>query len=386
MIAGLHVIPLHGVDGEFWRMVEELGPAVVKTLELDPAFVRDVHQAAPGAAICLRDQPLSEQHADKDRDPEGTGRRHAEELARQVDRAEAAGVRREKIMATLLNEPDVDWRHAGAIDRLVRYTVAAALRARDLGYTVGALNLGVGWPDQPPGTHGTATPPDWSAFAPALRAIEELGHVLVCHEYWDLAGPRAGWGWWAGRLLKCPSTARKMVLECGIDRHVAQAELRDDKARRGWRWWGPEQGGPDDEGYAAQLWEYAGMMAEAGIEGVTPFTWDGAAEWQMFDVQGEVSALLARKQREARDLAGASLGAVLLAEAERRQGLRLNPGAALQRKILAAGFVPTSEEFDVPRGTHTLRAQRAEDLRTGEVRVYYAVVGQWEHVGYVVRG
>lgn len=76
----------------------------------------------------------------------------------------------------------------------------------------------------------------------------------------------------------------------------------------------------------------------------------------------------------------------LLAEGAAQQLLELNPGAALQRRILDAGFVPTSPEYDVTVGDGSWRGQRAEHLGTGEVRVYYVRVGTWGSVSHVVRG
>jgi len=57
----------------------------------------------------------------------------------------------------------------------------------------------------------------------------------------------------------------------------------------------------------------------------------------------------------------------LWAEADTKQAVHLNPAAGLQRSILAAGLVPTSDEWD-----HTARhvAQRAESLAGGPAEVF----------------
>ena len=75
----------------------------------------------------------------------------------------------------------------------------------------------------------------------------------------------------------------------------------------------------------------------------------------------------------------------LMARAEALQVIRFNPEAALQKALLADGFVPNSGEFDMTYNGKAYRGQRAEHLGTGEVRVYFAVVGDWEHVSYIVR-
>ncbi len=87
-------------------------------------------------------------------------------------------------------------------------------------------------------------------------------------------------------------------------------------------------------------------------------------------------------------LSAAALAA-LRAGAAAHQVLELNPRAALQKALCADGFVPTSGEFDVALpgdggGTsEPCRAQRAESLSDGAVRVDYAPVGQWDRVAFV---
>ena len=80
-----------------------------------------------------------------------------------------------------------------------------------------------------------------------------------------------------------------------------------------------------------------------------------------------------------------ALGRYLLDEAERRQAIQFNPRAALQKAIFADGFVPNSGEFHLQLNWLTYTAQRAEDLGSGRVRVYYAISGQWNKVSYAER-
>jgi len=76
----------------------------------------------------------------------------------------------------------------------------------------------------------------------------------------------------------------------------------------------------------------------------------------------------------------------MISEAEARQLIQFNPGAALQKRIFADGFVPNSGEFDTTIGNETWRGQRAEHLGSGEVRVYYVPLGQWGDVRHATRG
>ncbi len=84
--------------------------------------------------------------------------------------------------------------------------------------------------------------------------------------------------------------------------------------------------------------------------------------------------------------ADAGVDAALLAEGEQRQVIQFNPAAALQKRIFADGFVPNSPEFSAPVGGVSYTAQRAENLASGEVRVYYVAGSDWGNVQAAVRG
>jgi hypothetical protein len=74
-----------------------------------------------------------------------------------------------------------------------------------------------------------------------------------------------------------------------------------------------------------------------------------------------------------------------LAEAEAHRVIQFNPNAALQSHIFADSFVPNSPEFDVQVRGILYRAQLAEHLGTGKMRVYYAEVPYWNNVEVVER-
>jgi hypothetical protein len=75
----------------------------------------------------------------------------------------------------------------------------------------------------------------------------------------------------------------------------------------------------------------------------------------------------------------------LLAAAAQAQVLQFNPQAALQKRIFADGFVPNSPEFEIELSGAGYVAQRAEQLGSGVVRVYYVPKGDWSRVLYVQR-
>jgi hypothetical protein len=83
---------------------------------------------------------------------------------------------------------------------------------------------------------------------------------------------------------------------------------------------------------------------------------------------------------------GSSPDSVLLAEGERRQVIQFNPNAALQQRIFADRFVPNSSEFRLTMARVDYAAQRAENLSTGAVRVYYVQVGDWANISYTEGG
>jgi hypothetical protein len=78
------------------------------------------------------------------------------------------------------------------------------------------------------------------------------------------------------------------------------------------------------------------------------------------------------------------LGQALLGQGQQRQVLQFNPGAALQKRVFADGYVPNSAEFTLP-GDGGYAAQRAEHLGTGRVRIYYVRADDWGNVQVIDR-
>lgn len=79
------------------------------------------------------------------------------------------------------------------------------------------------------------------------------------------------------------------------------------------------------------------------------------------------------------------LRTLLIEKGQENQVIEFNPDAALQKQIFADGFVPNSSEFSVTHEGTEYIAQRAEHLGSGEVRVYYVSVGEWDKVQQVTR-
>jgi len=79
-----------------------------------------------------------------------------------------------------------------------------------------------------------------------------------------------------------------------------------------------------------------------------------------------------------------SLEEAMKGEADKRQCISLNPGAALQKQIYADGFVPVENEFDMIWDDQRYMVQKAENLSTGEARAYHCPYGVWFPVEYFV--
>jgi len=67
--------------------------------------------------------------------------------------------------------------------------------------------------------------------------------------------------------------------------------------------------------------------------------------------------------------------------ADDMQVIRPNEGAALWQAMKRDGYYPISNEGDIGE----YRAQLARDLASDEERVYYASIGQWSDVNFIVR-
>ena len=80
-----------------------------------------------------------------------------------------------------------------------------------------------------------------------------------------------------------------------------------------------------------------------------------------------------------------TLADALVWKGQQMQVIQFNPAASLQRRIFADHFVPNSPEFTQDFGGVRFVAQRAEHLGTGEVRIYYAPVSNFNDVAFVVR-
>lgn len=275
---GQHWMRVHPDSDDFGH-VKRMGYRSGKAFEWmwsDKDFCRDWVAALPADALLLaRDHPLSEQKADLWANPEGTGKRHANEWAAKVKGgAYHLPVARSYFLG--LNEPDATSGDRAAIDR---YTVAFLDTLAGHGLKGGAFNFSTGHPRTIDGTPDT--PPDYSVFEASHQAIVRGGHIGVLHIYGTAAMPcvpghydRLKWCLWRDVTW--------VVGECGIDEHVV--------------------GGGEHVGYigplAGQLPKYTDWIDalilgtnEPRIHSWQVFTYDFSHPWDTFNVR-EVRAAL----------------------------------------------------------------------------------------------
>ncbi|MGB8647304.1 MAG: hypothetical protein WCF84_18850 [Anaerolineae bacterium] len=227
----------------------------------------------------------------------------------------------------------------------------------------------------------------WALLADGLGHCDLLG----LHEYWcphlystnpdqvpyHALRYRTAWS-------KLPPEARRKIVitECGADGGAAGQQTDG--------WIGLHL---SEQAYLADLQAYdAELQKDNYVIGATIFS--AGAGWAHWDVTnarsipvyigstGDPSPVkVSLDQPPAKPLS-----AVLLAAGEAHQVIQFNNQAALQKRIFADGFCPNSAEFQLTIGVTKYVAQRAENLGTGAVRVYYCPTTNYANVQFVERG
>lgn len=274
-------VPHHRRPDDY-DVMQVMQPNVIKIQDGGPPDYQWVRDHCPASLVLARDWAIGEQHSDMAAAPEVTGKRHAQFWA---DKRAALGFIQDNTICLGINEPKI-W-EPGQLAACAKYTLAFLDECKRLGLRGGALQLSVGWPNN----SGPDTPPVWSGFVGVKEAILRGNHVLVTHEYWADKGPKGeSWGWWAGRILKCPWDVPIVIGECGFEMAVKKPV---DYDKRGWRAY------ITPDAYADQLVEYHNaLVTDPRIRGVCVFSHDYANnEWWTVDVHDAYPAIKARKAK-----------------------------------------------------------------------------------------
>ena len=399
---GFHV---NRTGDDVLEAIKRIKPPVIKALDSNVGFWTRVRAAHPDVFLIGRivaDLAEQERFADN---PKENGRAFADRILRQ-----------EATKTTFQNKPLFDaWESYNEVfpesaspDRKRSYDefqVAFGEKIKAAGFQPIAMNfatgnmLGKDFLDYFPGTLETHTylgfheydwPTMWRLHKENIEQKNEGGMWLTLRYRRVMADVRRVYG----------NRHRVLISECGMTQGVVG---RDDL---GWR---ADPKVSEDDYWQSLMWYNDHLMQDDFVDGALLYVVGasgGWPKWESFEHLGGIIDRLAALQAQ-QPLAPppkpvpvpdpdpepdpdpaptATLAQALLAEADRRQVLQFNPDAALQKHVFADGFVPNSPEFDLTFDGVKYIGQRAENLRTGEVRVYHVRVGDWDAVAYETRG
>lgn len=261
---GPHLLDFN-LKGEYEGYVSRVKPKVIKIVDGNAERINRYYSLSPKSIFVIRDHPLSEQKDDMQRDPIGTGRRHADDWA---GKARAYQIPKNQMIFLGINEPAI-WSGDAYEDATIKYTVAFLDRLKEHGLRGGALNLNTGHPRTSGGR------PSWQSLSPIKDAILRGNHVLMIHEYWDKRGPDAQWQWNPGRFTVHNKdwNVKVIIGETGIDEVVNGA-----KNHSGWR------DHVSASEYRKQLMRYSELISQdKRIIGAVAFTAGGNHMWTSFE-------------------------------------------------------------------------------------------------------
>lgn len=290
-----------------WAWLAAWQPSVVRLMlpgsYTDPASVsvekvRRVHDTVPDATILLRcwdvDDRKGAAHAEMGADPFGFAQRQVDWWSVVADRC--TGVPRERLMAGLNNEVNVDRYGAQLFD----YTTAAMRRAAARGLRLGVGMFSVGTPGKP-----GESPYDMTFFSRWEEDIVRGRHALVVHEYMQ---PEGMYGVWID-----PKTGEERHdWQNLINRHVHWPMPRAPKIIGEWGIEGLLFGRHVDPVYGhsgwlnfPELWpatrlgdEYVACCkaADPTVMAICQFVWDiPDPTWNSFSPEPAAAELLARR-------------------------------------------------------------------------------------------
>ena len=359
--------------------IRRIQPGVIKGVEHDVGFWREVRRVLPDALIIGRLVVTPQEQDQFVHDPPGTGRAFAERILR-LEAARASYEGRPLFDAwESFNEVMPGISTPDAKRMYDDFQVAFARPIRQAGFEPVGMNfatgnmLGEDFLNYFPGTLETYTylgfhEYDWPDMWRLHREnIEEKGEEGM---------------WLALRYRRIMRDVRLvlgdrhtvLITECGMTQGVQPG--RPDVGP-----WHESYPIPEDRYWKSLMWYNDELLKDDYVQAALLFVVGAVWPWESFEHLGGIIDRLEAFQNSEPP----TLEEKLLAKAELEQVIEFNPKAALQKRIFADGFVPNSGEFDEEHDGVRYVAQRAEHLGSGEVRVYYVPVGQWDQVAYYRR-
>lgn len=415
--------------------IRRLKPRVIKSMESNIDFWKKVREFHPGLFLIGRDYVPNDQQSRFVDDPKGIGRRYAERVL---------GLEANSVL--FQGRPLFDaWESYNEVmpghvsdDEKRKYDefqVAYGERLRAGGFEPIAMNFATGnmrgsdFLDFFAGTletyqylgfHEYDWPDMWRLHKQNIEEKGEEGMWLTLRyrRTMDLEGVRAKYG----------NKHTVIITECGMTQGVSGGEDVGP--------WHESHPVPEEQYWRSMLWYNNELLRDDYVMAALLFVVGAVSPWHSFEHLGGVMNRLEKLDRSGPDqpipqpvppekqwhasTAGGAipvppavsppppatpvvppvaapvtpplpvntgadpiLRASLVAAGRANQRLRFNPAAAIQKRIVADGFVPNSEEFSLDVGGQRYVGQQCEHLRTGEVRVYFVQEGLWEDVKFV---
>ncbi len=372
-------------------------PAVVKVLDPNVDFLTDLRRIHPDVFIIARIVVSLEQQNRFAQDPVGEGRAFADRvLGMEASRTTFQG--RPLLNAwESYNEVFPENTPPDTMRKYDEFQVAFGQKIKAAGLEPVGMNFATGnmlaqhFLDYFPGTlesytylgfHEYDWPTMWRLHEENIREKNEGGMWLTLRYRRVMPEVRRVYG----------NKHVALITECGMTQGVIPG--KDDIG------WLAEPPVSEQQYWDSLMWYNKELMKDSYVKAGLLFVVGAAGgwpKWESFEHLGGIINRLEAFQNSAPPVTptpvaptptpqppapGVTLQATLLAEAARRQVIEFNPNASLQKRIFADGFVPNSPEFEVEFGSARYVAQRAENLASGEVRVYYARSGDWNNVAY----
>ena len=288
---GLHWIPTHHRAEDranFWGTPAPWQKVVYSSVP-DGNHLRDLIANTTGGII-VRNHAKSEDKQAVWDDPDATGRRHAQEWAREID-----GIDWSRLAVEGINEFPI-WNPGGELAQL-RYELAFGDEGVRLGLPTVHAEFAVGWP----GNGGIDdAPPDWGPWMPLLQFIRDTpDRYLGLHEYWGFnKGVKFYEGWWFLRYREMPIKVPTILTELGgLKAYQHENGSWGLKAADGWM-------GDISQGEYFQQWHEAEaeLRKDNYLLGAQIFTTDGGHPWIGQCDAGPVNSLWASYAQAQPDL------------------------------------------------------------------------------------
>ena len=270
--------------------IRELQPEWIRIHQPTATAIYHAQRAAPNAKIMLRSWDIDDHNGDRKRemyaDPKGAAVKHLalwnEKLIALKNELRVNGWNYDetKWYLGLVNEPDPAF-----VSQVVKYSLEAMRLASSVDLYLGVVVSSVGTFSKP-----SENPHGWALCKPLERPINDGGHILIAHEYWQPEGPNYGedGGNLAWRHRHIPLDVPILIGESGANGYIYGRYSKDDDS--GW-----QKTVKEPSVYAAQVKQYI-EGCDSRVQGVCLYMTDyHSDQWQSFDTQPAMHQLLAIK-------------------------------------------------------------------------------------------